>query len=113
MTEDRGPQDLTLQMEKLEEENKKLKKRAEEAEGENTIIKGIGNNSPEMRELQARVKRLDESLADALEINESHQRYNGKLQLRVAEVEKDNKILSKQISEYIKNHEDKFRKAGM
>ena len=113
MTEDRGPQDLTLQMEKLEEENKKLKKRAEEAEGENTIIKGIGNNSPEMRELQARVKRLDESLANALEINESHQRYNGKLQLRVTEVEKDNKILSKQISEYIKNHEDKFRKAGM
>jgi len=113
MTEDRGPQDLTLQMEKLEGENKKLKKRAEEAEGENTIIKGIGNNSPEMRDLQARVKRLDESLANALEINESHQRYNGKLQLRVAEVEKDNKILSKQISEYIKNHEDKFRKAGM
>ena len=113
MTEDRGPQDLTLQMEKLEEENKKLKKRAEEAEGENTIIKGIGNNSPEMRELQARVKRLDESLANALEINESHQRYNGKLQLRVTEVEKDNKILSKQISEYIKNHEDRFRKAGM
>ena len=49
----------------------------------------------------------------ALEINESHQRYNGKLQLRVTEVEKDNKILSKQISEYIKNHEDRFRKAGM
>ena len=113
MTEDRGPQDLTLQIQKLEEENKKLKKRAEEAEGENTIIKGIGNNSPEMRELQARVKRLDESLANALEINESHQRYNGKLQLRVTEVEKDNKILSKQISEYIKNHEDRFRKAGM
>ena len=113
MTEDRGPLDLTLQIQKLEEENKKLKKRAEEAEGENTIIKGIGNNSPEMRELQARVKRLDESLADALEINESHQRYNGKLQLRVTEVEKDNKILSKQISDYIKNHQDKFRRAGL
>ena len=52
MTEDRGPQDLTLQMEKLEEENKKLKKRAEEAEGENTIIKGIGINSPEMRAMK-------------------------------------------------------------
>jgi len=113
MTEDRGPQDLTLQMEKLEEENKKLKKRAQEAEGENTIIKGIGNSSPEMRELQARVKQLDSSLASALEINESHQRYNGKLQLRVSEVEKDNKILSKQISNYIKNHEDKSRKVGM
>ena len=97
----------------LSEELTRMKKRAQEAEGENTIIKGIGNNSPEMRELQARVKQLDFSLANALEINESHQRYNGKLQLRVSEVEKDNKILSKQISNYIKNHEDKFRKAGM
>jgi len=97
----------------LEKENEKLKKRAQEAEGENTIIKGIGNNSPEMRELQARVKQLDESLANALEINESHQRYNGKLQVRAAELETDNKILSKQISDHIKNHEDKFRKAGL
>jgi len=100
-------------VDKLSEELTRMKKRAQEAEGENTIIKGIGNSSPEMRELQARVKQLDSSLANALEINESHQRYNGKLQLRVAEVEKDNKILSKQISEYIKNHEDKFRKAGL
>ena len=89
------------------------KKKRQEAEGELTIIKGIGNTSPEMKELQARVKRLDDSLVNALEINESHQRYNGKLQLRVAEVEKDNKLLSKQISNYIKNHEDKFRKAGL
>jgi len=100
-------------VDKLSEELTRMKKRAQEAEGENTIIKGIGNSSPEMRELQARVKQLDSSLANALEINESHQRYNGKLQLRVAEVEKDNKILSKQISEYIKNHEDRFRKAGL
>ena len=76
-----------------------LKKRAQEAEGENTIIKGIGNNSPEMKELQARVKQLDESLANALEINENHQRYNGKLQLRLTEVEEDNKRLSKQIQD--------------
>ena len=74
-----------------------LKKRAQEAEGENTIIKGIGNNSPEMKELQARVKQLDESLANTLEINENHQRYNGKLQTRLTEVEEDNKKLAKQI----------------
>jgi len=97
----------------LEKENEKLKKRAQEAEGENTIIKGIGNNSPEMRELQARVKQLDESLANALEINESHQRYNGKLQVRIAELVNDNRLLTKQISDHIKNHEDKFRKAGL
>jgi regulator of replication initiation timing len=46
-------------MERLNAENKKLKKRAEEAEGENTIIKGIGQNSPEMRTAQARIKELE------------------------------------------------------
>ena len=99
-------EDLTLQIQKLEEENKKLKKRAEEAEGENTIIKGIGNNSPEMRALQAKVK-------EAEEINKLHQELNGKLQTRLTEVEEDNKKLSAQISDYIKKHEDKFRKAGL
>ena len=47
--EDRGPLDLTLKIEQLELANKKLKKRAEEAEGETTIVKGIGMNSPEMK----------------------------------------------------------------
>ena len=76
-----------------------MKKRAQEAEGETTIVKGIGMNSPEMRELQARVKQLDKSLASALEINENHQRYNGKLQTRLTEVEEDNKKLPKQIQD--------------
>ena len=106
MTEDRGPQDLTLQIQKLEEENKKLKKRAEEAEGENTIIKGIGNNSPEMRALQAKVK-------EAEKINKLHQELNGSLQKRLTEVEEDNKKLSQQISDYIKKYEDTIRKSGL
>ena len=74
-----------------------MKKRAQEAEGENTIIKGIGNNSPEMKELQAKVNELEGTLGSAQDINENHQRYNGKLQLRLTEVEEDNKRLSKQI----------------
>ena len=94
---------------KLSEELTRMKKRAQEAEGENTIIKGIGNNSPEMKTLQERVKRLDDSLANALEINEGHQRYNGKLQARLTEVEEDNKKLSKQINDYL----NKFRNAGL
>jgi len=60
-------------------------------------------------ESQARVKQLDESLANALEINENHQRYNGKLQRRVTELEEDNKRLSKQIEDYL----NKFREAGL
>ena len=81
----------------LSNELVRMKKRAQEAEGENTIIKGIGNNSPEMKALQSRVKELDNSLSIALDINDKHQRYNGKLQTRLTEVEEDNKKLAKQI----------------
>ena len=80
-----------------------------EAEGETTIVKGIGINSPEMKEAKERVKELDKSLAISLEINESHQRYNGKLQTRVTELEEDNKKLSSQIEDKI----DTLRKAGL
>ena len=52
---------------------------------------------------------LEESLAAALEINESHQKLNGKLQARLTEVEEDNKKLSKQIDDYL----NKFRNAGL
>ena len=79
-----------------------LKKRAQEAEGENTIIKGIGNNSPEMKELQAR-------LSSAQDINDNHQRYNGKLQTRLTEVEEDNKRLANQVEDY----REMLRKAGL
>ena len=93
----------------LQRENEKLKKRAQEAEGETSIVKGIGTNSPEMKALKERVKELDNSLAIALEINESHQRYNGKLQTRLTEVEEDNKKLSKQIEDKI----GKLREEGL
>ena len=39
-------------------ENKQLLKRAQEAEGELTIIKGIGNTSPEMVALKKEIKNL-------------------------------------------------------
>ena len=52
---------------KYQRENVALKKRAEEAEGENTIIKGIGQNSPEMKALQKEVEELKAELARARE----------------------------------------------
>ena len=85
----------------LSNELTRMRKRAQEAEGELTIIKGIGNTSPEMKELRARIKELDNSLAIALEVNEKHQRYNGKLQTRLTEVEEDNKKLSHQVEDKI------------
>ena len=80
-----------------------------EAQGETTIVKGIGMNSPEMKDAQARIKELDNSLAIALEINEEHQRYNGKLQTRLTDVEEDNKKLARQVEDIKMNH---VRKAG-
>ena len=81
MKDDRENQDLTKRIEELENslsialdindkyqrESKVLKKRAEEAEGENTIIKGIGQNSPEMKALQKEVEELKAELARARE----------------------------------------------
>ena len=80
-------------VEELSTEIVNLRKKAREAEGETSIVKAVGMNSPEMKELQARVKELDNSLAISLEVNDKHQRYNGKLQTRLTEVEEDNKKL--------------------
>ena len=44
---------------KYQRDNKKLKERVQEAEGEMTIVKGIGMNSPEMREAKARIEELE------------------------------------------------------
>ena len=76
-----------------------LKKRAQEAEGETTIVKGIGMNSPEMKAAKAKIKELEGTLGSAQDINTDHQRYNGELQTRLTEVEEDNKTLSKQIQD--------------
>ena len=51
------------------------KKKRQEVEGENTIIKGIGNNSPEMKALQNRIKELENSLSIALENVSRYQQY--------------------------------------
>ena len=77
---------------KFERLYKEEKKKRQEAEGENTIIKGIGNNSPEMKALEKRVKELDNSLSIALDINDKFQR-------EVKEVKDDNKKLAIQIND--------------
>ena len=81
----------------------------QEAQGETTIVKGIGMSSPEMKEAKERIKELENSLSIALEINENHQRYNGKLQTRVTDLEEDNKKLAAQIEDQV----ERARKAGL
>ena len=90
-------EELSTKMVEVGKVNLALKKRVQEAEGEATIVKGIGMNSPEMKALQAKINELEGTVGGAQGINDNHQRYNGKLQTRLTEVEEDNKRLSKQI----------------
>ena len=46
----------------------------QEAQGEMTIVKGIGINSPEMKDAKDRIKELENSLSIALDINDNYQR---------------------------------------
>ena len=81
------------------------KKKREEAEGELTIIKGVGNNSPEMKSLQAQVEELKKEMALVREdaqveimrrdlritqlqkLEKEHQDLNGKLQLELTRLQ--------------------------
>ena len=63
-----------------------------------------------MKKAKERVKELENSLAIALEINDKHQRYNGKLQTRLTDVEEDNKKLAHQVEDLKLNH---LRKSGL
>ena len=57
----------------------------------------------------SRVKELEEALANALEINESHQKLNGKLQERLTEVEEENKKMQDALNKRMNN----VRKSGL
>ena len=72
----------------LQAENKKLKKRAQEAEGELIIIKGIGNTSPEMKALRQK---------------------NQELKKEICELRNDNRKLAFEVEHRV----DRMRKAGM
>ena len=65
------------------------KKKRQEVEGENTIIKGIGQNSPEMKALQNKIKELEGTLGSAQDINDVYQRDISKLQQSVEEIQAD------------------------
>jgi capsule polysaccharide export protein KpsE/RkpR len=99
---------------------KKLKKKVREAQGELSIIKAIGNNSPEMKLLQKEVDALKSQLhtdraehqkefdrvkkenndcynriAELTEINKEHQTLNGK-QHSELEIERKNHTLCRE-----------------
>ena len=59
----------------------------------------LDGNKRIIEELSAKVVDMNNRLKSALDINDEHQRYNGKLQTRLTEVEEDNKKLAKQIED--------------
>ena len=91
-------------LERLNEENKKLKKRAEEAEGENTIIKGIGQNSPEMREAQTRIKELEDKCRHAgramIELNVKYEAALADLARSKEDHQYDNMVHQKELNDH-------------
>ena len=59
--------------------------------------------------LEAKIKGLEEALANALAVNEAHQKLNGKLQKRVTELEEECMKLHEHVGQAI----SRARKAGM
>ena len=124
--EDRGELDLTRRVEELENslsialdindkyqrESVTLKKRAREAEGETSIVKGIGVNSPEMKEANETIKELRQRINELLAISKSHQSLMGTQIQENNELKKDNKSLAKQVDDYFNARLNKSHRAG-
>jgi chromosome segregation ATPase len=78
-------------------------------DGNKKIIEELSTKMVELGKtnlsLQAKVNELEGTLGGAQDINDNHQRYNGKLQTRLTEVEEDNKKLAKQIQDLTKSRQ--------
>ena len=84
----------------------------QEAQGETTIVKGIGMNSPEMKEAQQKIKEL-ETILRSRDYTKHHDykflvEENKKLHKEVDDLKRDNKKLARHVEDQI----DRTRKAG-
>ena len=68
--------ELSTKLIEMGKVNLGLKKKLTEAEGETSLVKAIGINSPEMKALQ--------------QINEDHKKINGDLQMSLTNLEQEN-----------------------
>jgi len=105
MKEDRGDLHLMRQV-------KELKKKVEEAEGETSIVKTIGMNSPEMREKDRLIQELRMRIRDMLIISEQHRNILGAEITDRKRLEQEVKDLKVQMSEYLSVRVDSTRKSG-
>jgi len=82
------------------------KDRQEEA---GVCIIGEARKDREEIDPQEKIKELEVALANALAINESHQKLNGKIQERLTEVEEENKKMRNHLNKQV----NAVRKAGV
>ena len=84
----------------------------QEAQGETTIVKGIGMNSPEMKEAQQKIKELETILRSRDYTKQHDYKFlvdeNKKLHKEVDDLKRDNKKLARHVEDQI----DRTRKAG-
>ena len=127
MTEDRGKLDLTRRIEELENslsialdindkyqrENKKLNEQVRDAEGETSIVKAVGINSPEMKQANVTIVELRQRINELMSINKSHQDLMGKQIVENEELKRDNKALAKQVDDYFNARLNNVRKFGV
>ena len=91
------------------------KKKRQLAEGELSIIKGIGNNSPEMKSSKLEIQKLNEANKRLVEensnfqiISKSHKEINGDLRIKLAAAEFRIKKLEVKLKEQL----NQFRNKG-
>ena len=113
--EDRGTSDLERRIEELnnslsialeindkfQRESVVLRKKVEEAEGETSIVKTIGMNSPEMKEKDKLIQELRMRIRDMLLISEQHRSILGAEITDRKRLEQEVKDLKVQMSEYL------------
>ena len=112
---------LQNECKRLVKERDEERKLRQEAEGELSILKGIETNR--VKEAQAKCGQLQDELdrvkldnnnlytrvADALEVNEHHQKINGKLQTQLTDLEEENQ----KMHEHLDKQVQEARKGGM
>ena len=85
----------------------------QEAQGETTIVKGIGMSSPEMKEAQQKIKELETILRSRDYTKHHDYKFlvdeNKKLHKEIDELRRDNKMLARHVEDRV----DRSRKAGM
>ena len=108
--EDKGGSNLILLIEQYKKEIWDWKQKESQwimdknqLEGHKRIVEELSTKIVEVGKvnliLKTKINELEGTLGSAQGINDNHQRYNGKLQTRLTEVEEDNKRLSEQIQD--------------